>query len=159
MPTQVRIPTPLRKLTGEAEVVTDDGTTIGEILANLDKIILGNLKDFAGYRGKFAILRDPYYPQRHGSAIMSWQAGFLDHVWTTWDRGGRPQFDPAGDQKWIEAMQPKADFWQDMFPGQVLSYKAHIRPIGYVPERTRIVVFHGRPKPHEMGFEVIVNQP
>ena len=37
MPTQVRIPTPLRKLTGEAEVVTVDGATVGEILVNLDK--------------------------------------------------------------------------------------------------------------------------
>lgn len=37
MPTQVRIPTPLRKLTGEAEVVTVEGSTVGEILVNLDK--------------------------------------------------------------------------------------------------------------------------
>jgi molybdopterin synthase sulfur carrier subunit len=35
MPT-VRIPTPLRKLTSEQEVVTANGTTIGEILTNLD---------------------------------------------------------------------------------------------------------------------------
>lgn len=127
----------------------------GQVLFfDLDTIILGSIKDFAEYRGKFAIMRDPYYPQHHGSAIMSWQAGQLDHIWTTWDRGGRPQFAPAGDQKWIETMQPEADFWQDMFPGQVLSYKAHIRPIGYIPERTRIVAFHGKPKPHEMGWSL-----
>jgi len=36
MPTPVRIPTPLRKLTGDLEVVTVEGTTIGEILASLD---------------------------------------------------------------------------------------------------------------------------
>jgi len=41
MPTQVRIPTPLRKLTGEAEVVTVDGSTVGEILVNLDKTYPG----------------------------------------------------------------------------------------------------------------------
>lgn len=41
MPTQVRIPTPLRKLTGEAEVVTVDGATVGEILTNLDKTYPG----------------------------------------------------------------------------------------------------------------------
>jgi sulfur-carrier protein len=35
MPT-VRIPTPLRKLTAEKETVTARGTTIGEILGNLD---------------------------------------------------------------------------------------------------------------------------
>jgi len=36
MPTNVRIPTPLRKLTGENEVVTVEGATIAAILANLD---------------------------------------------------------------------------------------------------------------------------
>jgi len=41
MPTQVRIPTPLRKLTGEAEVVTVDGSTVGDIIANLDKTYPG----------------------------------------------------------------------------------------------------------------------
>lgn len=35
MPT-VRIPTPLRKLTADQEVVTASGGTIGEILAHLD---------------------------------------------------------------------------------------------------------------------------
>jgi molybdopterin synthase sulfur carrier subunit len=37
MPIQVRIPTPLRKLTGENEVVTVEGATIADILTNLDK--------------------------------------------------------------------------------------------------------------------------
>lgn len=37
MPTQVRIPTPLRKLTNEQEVVTAEGATVGDILANLEK--------------------------------------------------------------------------------------------------------------------------
>ncbi len=36
MATTVRIPTPLRKLTGENEVVTAEGTTIAEILNSLD---------------------------------------------------------------------------------------------------------------------------
>lgn len=33
---QVRIPTPLRKLTGEQELVTTDGATIADVLTNLD---------------------------------------------------------------------------------------------------------------------------
>jgi len=37
MPTTVRIPTPLRKLTGENEVVPAEGATIGEILTSLDR--------------------------------------------------------------------------------------------------------------------------
>jgi molybdopterin synthase sulfur carrier subunit len=37
----VRIPTPLRKLTNELEVVEAGGNTIGEILENLDKAFPG----------------------------------------------------------------------------------------------------------------------
>ena len=40
----VRIPTPLRKLTNELEVVEASGSNIGEILENLDKAFPG-LKD------------------------------------------------------------------------------------------------------------------
>lgn len=36
MATTIRIPTPLRKLTGERETVQADGSTIGEILQSLD---------------------------------------------------------------------------------------------------------------------------
>lgn len=44
MSTSIRIPTPLRKLTGEQEVVQADGSTIGEILQSLDGTYPG-LKD------------------------------------------------------------------------------------------------------------------
>jgi sulfur-carrier protein len=37
MPTSVRIPTPLRKLTREEEVVAAEGGTISEILTSLEK--------------------------------------------------------------------------------------------------------------------------
>lgn len=37
----VRIPTPLRKLTNELEVVQASGATIGEIIENLDKAFPG----------------------------------------------------------------------------------------------------------------------
>ena len=36
MATNIRIPTPLRKLTGEQEVVQADGSTVGELLHSLD---------------------------------------------------------------------------------------------------------------------------
>ncbi len=44
MPTNIRIPTPLRKLTGEREVVQADGSTVGELLLSLDTTFPG-LKD------------------------------------------------------------------------------------------------------------------
>jgi molybdopterin synthase sulfur carrier subunit len=44
MSTSVRIPTPLRKLTGDQEIVEAEGSTIGEILQSLDDHYPG-LKD------------------------------------------------------------------------------------------------------------------
>lgn len=41
MATQVRIPTPLRKLTGEQELVPAEGANIGEIISHLDKTYPG----------------------------------------------------------------------------------------------------------------------
>ncbi len=36
MPTNIRIPTPLRKLTGDLELVQAEGATVGELLQSLD---------------------------------------------------------------------------------------------------------------------------
>jgi molybdopterin synthase sulfur carrier subunit len=41
MPIHIRIPTPLRKLTAEADIVTMEGTTIAEILIRLDQTYPG----------------------------------------------------------------------------------------------------------------------
>lgn len=37
MPTTIRIPTPLRKLTGERELIEADGATVGDLLDAIDK--------------------------------------------------------------------------------------------------------------------------
>ncbi len=41
MPTDIRIPTPLRKLTGDREVVQAEGATVGELLASLEQAYPG----------------------------------------------------------------------------------------------------------------------
>ncbi|MEI8313258.1 MAG: ubiquitin-like small modifier protein 1 [Verrucomicrobiota bacterium] len=48
---QVRIPSPLRKLTGDQEVVPGEGTTIGEILTNLDKAFPGLIERICDEQG------------------------------------------------------------------------------------------------------------
>lgn len=118
--------------------------------ADLDVIPTGDLRDLATYDGKFAAMRDPFYPMHLGSAVMAWEAGALDHVWARWNEAGRPQFDPRGDQFWIErtATAP-VEFWQDFLPEQIVSYKANCVPLGRIPDNTRICIFHGAPRPHE----------
>jgi molybdopterin synthase sulfur carrier subunit len=48
---QVRIPSPLRKLTGDQEVVPAEGATIGEILSNLDKAFPGLIERICDEQG------------------------------------------------------------------------------------------------------------
>ena len=118
---------------------------------DLDVVTVGLLDELAAYQGRFAILSDFYHPDRYGSSVMAWEAGKHDHVWRVWDRCGRPQFDPWGDQRWIETMIDGADRWQDILPGQIVSYKAD-RVHNGIPANARIVSFHGKPRPHEVGF-------
>lgn len=51
MPIQVRIPTPLRKLTGENEVVVAEGATIADILTSLDKAHPGLIERICDEQG------------------------------------------------------------------------------------------------------------
>lgn len=115
---------------------------------DLDTTIVGRLDDIAGYDGRFAILRDFYRPTGYGSGVMAWRAGFGAHIWETWNAAGRPM-PPGGDQQWIEQCVPDADRLQPLFPGQIVSYKADCAR--GVPAGARLVCFHGRPKPHELG--------
>jgi hypothetical protein len=121
---------------------------------DLDTMIVGNLEALAAYRGRFAMARDFYFPHNRSSAIMAWEAGTLDHIWRVWDRCGRPQFQIGGDQEWIEAIEPNADFIQDVLPGQVVGYKVDCRENGFAPKGTRVVAFHGNPRPHEIDFNL-----
>lgn len=51
MSIQVRIPTPLRKLTDEKEVVTAEGATIGAILTSLDQAHPGLIERICDEQG------------------------------------------------------------------------------------------------------------
>jgi len=119
------------------------------VFLDLDTLILGSMDDIASYRGKFAIMSDVFHPEHCQSAVMCWEAGTTDHIWTIWDRGGRPSFDRRGDQAWVEQMMPGADRLQSLFPGQIVSYKADCFLRGR-PDDARLCVFHGQPRIHDV---------
>lgn len=112
---------------------------------DLDTVITGWLDDLVTYQGEFAICRDFYHPTRWNSSVMMWRGGFGAHIYDEWIRQGRPDI-PGGDQEWIELQQKQADLIQDLFPGSVLSYKVDCT-LQYPPQGTKIVCFHGEPKP------------
>jgi len=117
---------------------------------DLDTVPVGSLDDLASYRGPIAGMRDPFYKTRFGSAIMAWNVRSSEYIWNAYEKAGRPQFDPEGDQAFIELVIPRfTDRWQDFLPGQIVSFKADCRPLGGVAPGARIICFHGKPRPHE----------
>lgn len=117
------------------------------VFLDLDTVIVGNIDFLLEYDGPFAILRDFYRPDGYGSAIMAFAPGCED----IWDQFHRDTINVMhGDQDWIlQCVDPeKADRWQDLHPGKIMSYKVDCA-LG-VPEGAAIIAFHGEPRPHEV---------
>ena len=61
-------------------------------------------------------------------------------------------FAAEGDQAWINRFKPSVDYFQDLYPNEVVSYKAHCLNgnAAVVPNKAKVVCFHGKPRPHEV---------
>jgi hypothetical protein len=118
------------------------------LFIDLDTVILGNVDELAAYPGPFCILRDFHRSLMYGSGLMIFQANAVGNIWERFVREGCPIMS-RGDQAFIQECMPDADFFQDLWPGQVVSYKVHCQKRG-VPPYARIVCFHGIPRPHEV---------
>lgn len=116
---------------------------------DLDTLVTGSLDEIARYDGEFACLRDFYRPDGLGSGVMAWRGGFGAEIWDRWNAESRPLL-PGGDQEWIERVTDrKADRLQDLYPGQIVSFKADCRD--GLPAAARLVCLHGRPKFEDMA--------
>jgi hypothetical protein len=127
---------------------------------DLDTVIVGDITDIL--RNKHtALCADFYYPEKtKNSSIMYIPQEMKSRVWDTFLRFP-DMFMKAhangGDQTFITALLPEANTWQQLFPGQVVSYKKHVvkkhRKLehatgnGNLPQNARIVCFHGKPRP------------
>lgn len=122
------------------------------IYFDLDTLIVGSLDRLLTYDGAFATLRDFYHSERLGPAVISWRAGCEAFLWDEWVRQGKPD-NPMGDLWWINGLlgEMPVDTLQDIFPGMFCSFKAHCHP--YPPKGTKVVCFHGLPRPHEVELE------
>ena len=139
------------------------GKEFGRILyTDLDTFIVGSLNDIAGFDGDLCVLRDFYYPKAPSVPLVNFACGKMKKVWSTfqlnpghWMTEGDKMIAPHfGDQILVTGAKTlKVDtyqFFQDVFPGQVVSYKIHCRAEGKPPKGARLVNCHGTPKPHEI---------
>lgn len=125
------------------------GLTGRVLLLDLDNVITGSLDDIASYDGDFCVRGSFRYGTPDGDMI-AFDAEKCRDIWSALigdpslvDEKGRERF-------FLATRRPNADMWQDVLPGQILSYKRHCRVQMKLPEDARIVSFHGDPRPHEV---------
>jgi hypothetical protein len=122
------------------------------VFLDLDVVLTGPVDFLFAYAGDFCLWGDPWNG-RWNTSVMAIAPGFGTEI--------RRRFlaEPEGimrrlhgDQDFVaEVLWPHADTWQTVAPGQVKSYKADHLEAG--PAGASIVVFHGRPKPHELPLD------
>lgn len=122
---------------------------------DLDTVVVGPLDDLVA-APSLTMLRDFYKPAHLGSGVMFLPEADRAEVWGAWMKSPQEHMrrhTRGGDQSFLEAVWgDKPARWQDVLPGQVVSYKADVRKHGdRVPEGARLVAFHGKPRPWHLS--------
>jgi hypothetical protein len=119
---------------------------------DLDTIIVKDISDVLAV-DKLTIARDFYRDgvrREEGlqSCLMYLPEADRADVWAAW----KPELihhykaQGVGDQAFLESLwMGKAQRWQDILPGQIVSYKVHCKT--GTPQDARIVCYHGKPRP------------
>lgn len=118
------------------------------MLLGLDTCIVSGLDDILTYDGDFGCLRDVYHPDRLQNSVTIFKSGTAGDIWDWWEKEGFRTDLPRGEQELIETVGRKVDILTDIFPGQMVSFKAQAKYD--IPRGASIVYFHGHPRPHEV---------
>lgn len=120
---------------------------------DLDTLITGNIDHMLTCNHEFVVLHDVMWkvnpqltPHDVGSAVMLWTAGNHSQIWESFKKdphGISKKLHPHGDQKWIQQQEPNRAYWQDLFPGEIISFKVDCED--KLPSAAKIICFHGRP--------------
>ncbi len=124
---------------------------------DLDCIITGDVTPFL-LLNRLTIMRDVYRPHGLQSAAMFLPAVYRGEVWSAWAQNPKKHMvahADGGDQSFLETIWlERAYRLQDQLPGALISYKANEVATKGVPKGTRIVMFHGRPKPRQLRWKL-----
>jgi hypothetical protein len=132
------------------------------VFCDLDTAFVGN-PSFCFEAPGSIMLRDFYRPNGLQSSLFRFTDADRAYVWRYWT--ARPYRHIAhymtrraglnGDQNFLEDTLKGIPVlrWQDEFPGAVQSWKVTMNRGRELPDpRTKIIVFHGKPRPWEVGL-------
>lgn len=96
---------------------------------------------------RFVGLRDFNHNNRFQSSVMSW-SGDVSYIHDDFakDPEGNMQQYPGGDQAFIDDGGYSPEYWQDLIPNRIHSYKKYVRQHG-IHDECCVVAFHGKPRP------------
>lgn len=128
---------------GYADCIRPYSVGLPMILVGLDTVVTGNVDHLSEYcltAKNFALPKDPYNPKQacNGVALVP-----KKHENIGLAHSGQ------NDMEWVRNF--KHEYIDNLFPGQVLSYKVDVkkRQGGQLGD-ARIVYFHGQEKPHQL---------
>jgi hypothetical protein len=127
---------------------------IGEKIfyVDLDTLITDNIDDLLDVSvEKIVVLKDflngvATTAGDMGSGLMAWRHGDYQTVWDSFiadPTSAIKQVAPHGDQHWIDLCIKDRQYWQNIFPGRVVSFKVHC--LTGLPNNAAIVCYHGQP--------------
>lgn len=134
---------------------------VGEhaILLGLDTICVGSLSliERVAKDTNYIVPLDPYHKPDICNGVVGVSTMGAKTIWDTWQRRRsqdlrHPRYGLFGafsEMKWLRTHTEPDATWDSECPGAVCSYKVDLRR-GEPTSATRIVYFHGSPKPHEL---------
>lgn len=140
------------------------------IIMGLDTIVTGNLDELAAHAlrtSRFGVPRDPYFTDTICNGIIIAPPGHPARLGAAWDKAMEYVYvregwlnddvNTANSERFrdMDTMRGlyaagHVDVLDDLFPGQVISYKGRAKADGLGD--ARIVYFHGPEKPHEIAY-------
>jgi len=118
---------------------------------DLDTVITRDITHlFGAIDCDLVLLRDFYRPQTHrATGMMGWTSGEFHQIYHEFKQDAQLLMRKfRSDQEFIhQHIHPGVvRFWQDEFPGHVVSYKVHCNT--GLPGDAHVVCFHGKPRPN-----------
>lgn len=120
------------------------------LFLDLDVVIVNRLEPLFETRGNFCIIKDWLYEKyselKLNSSVMRFNVGEHAAIWDNFLLHHRRIMQRMpGDQDWITERLARPTIWPENW---CISYKWQ-KAWDNIPKETKIVVFHGRPNPHE----------
>jgi len=118
------------------------------LYADLDTVIVGEIPQPT----ELTILRDFYRPDLGQSGFMYVTADAAREAWREWIKDpDKVMSRYRGDGEFLRDVWSGYRYWQDDYPGKVVSYKVHCQGSG-PPKGASVICYHGHPRPKDTGW-------